>query len=64
MEASSTTVTTVTVVTLAATYVCTPQFRVISRHAHNSMEQNRDYAVKWAEAKTEVGSHKPDKLVP
>ena len=56
--------TAVTMVTLTATYVCTTQFHVISRHAHTGgVERNRDCAVKWVEAKTEVGQCKPDQLV-
>ena len=61
--ATPTTTTTVTIVTLAATYVCTTQFHVISRHANNTMEQNEDCKVHWVNAKMESGTNKPDKLV-
>ena len=63
MESSPETSTTVTVVTLYATYMCTTQFHVISRHAHTGMGQDRDCTVRWVEAKIEVGPHEPDQLV-
>lgn len=61
--AAPTTVTTVTIVTLTATYVCTTKFHVISRYANNTVEQNEDHRVRWVEAKMESGPNKPDQLV-
>lgn len=63
MESSPETSTTVTIVTLSATYVCTTQFHVISRQPHTDMEQESDCVVKRVEAKMEVGPHKPPQLV-
>lgn len=67
MECSSKSTTTVTLVTLSATYVCTIQFNVISRHAHTGIEQNRDtgHEKRWevSLAKMEDGPYKPDQLV-
>lgn len=61
--ATPATTTTVTIVTLTATYVCTAQFHVISRHANSTVEQNEDRRVHWVDAKMESGTNKPDQLV-
>ena len=53
---------TVTLVTLSATYVCTPQFHVISRQPHTDMEQ--DLETHWTVLpKMEIGPNKPDQIV-
>ena len=55
---------TVTIVTMAATYVCTAQLQVLSRHPHQREEEKlRPDTATWTQAKMEVGPSKPDKLV-
>ena len=54
---------TVTIVTTAATYVCTAQLKVLSRHLHQREEKLRPDTATWTQAKMEVGPSKPDKLV-
>ena len=55
---------TVTIVTMAATYVCTAQLKVLSRHPHQRVEkESSSDTATWTQAKMEVGPSKPDKLV-
>ena len=63
MESSSAT-TTITLVTLSATYVCTPQFQVISRQPHIDTEQDdQDGSSSWIIPEMEVGPNKPEQIV-
>ena len=53
---------TITLVTLSATYVCTTQFQVISRQPHTDTEQD-DQNSTVITPKDEVGPNKPEQLV-
>ena len=55
---------TVTMATLTATYICTPQLRAISRQANDDLEGETDCGgMMWPEPEMEQGPSSPDKLV-